>query len=48
MVPFDDMEEYSLEALRDQIEENVSKIFYCSAMDIKEVKKEIEAAGIDI
>jgi hypothetical protein len=44
IVPYVDMIEYSLDALRAKIQANKSATFFCYPSTVKEVKAEIEAA----
>ena len=48
MVPFSDMVEFKIEAFQEQIQEDISKTFYCYTHQVKDIKKQIDEAGIPV
>ena len=46
--PFSEMVEYKLDAFLEQIETGLSKTFYCFQREIRDVKKELECANVNL
>ena len=45
-VPYTDMEEYNFEAFMDQVKEQISKTYWCFQRDVKDIKQQLEDAGV--
>jgi 6,7-dimethyl-8-ribityllumazine synthase len=45
-VPYTDMEEYNFEAFMDQIKEQISKTYWCFQRNVKDIKQQLEEAGV--
>ena len=48
MVPYEQMEEFTLEAFKKQTEDDISKTFFCHANQVKEIKNQLDAASIPV
>ena len=48
LVPFADMQEFELEAFKQQVVDNISKTFYCYQGQVKDLKQQIDATDIPI
>ena len=48
LVPYAEMVEYSLESFLEQIQQGMSKTFYCHHKEVKDIKKQLEEAGLKL